>query len=270
MSLFSANGSPVYSGINADFYFGQSIGLKDLHATTVAGQAQGFCIDDDGNTYTVLYHTGKILKYNLYTGVETVYSFTADAYGHANDATFNPNTGKVYVASMNATGEVYELDPANSMALNRTLYTYDEDGNAVKVWAIAYDRRRSRYITFDTTPALREYDNSFNLLTTKTLTSESLLSIWPTTRQGMETDGNFLYLISYDTSQINITDMGLNLVKVLPLSITTEPESMTYDWNTGMMFLCDWSSAQKSKVRLMRMKQPSPEAFFEAYSGLAT
>ena len=202
--------------------------------------------------------------------METVYSFTADAYGHANDATYNPNTGKVYVVSMLATGEVYELDPANSMALNRTLYTVDENGNAVKVWAIAWDRKRSRYITFDTTPALRTYDASFNLLSTKALTSDGLLSVWPTTRQGMETDGDFLYLISYDTSQINITDMDLNPVKVLPLGVTTEPEALAFDWNTGMMFGTDWSSSAKTSIRLLMFKKHAPEAYVEAFNSLAT
>lgn len=268
MALYKFNGDPVYPGLDADRQLSESIRIKSLFNSTTAGQTQGSCIDDDGNIYSVLYSVGKIAKYNVYSGTETIYTFTAGGYGHANDAAFNPTTGKVYVVSMNTTGEVYELDPSNDMALTHTYIATKTGGSATQIWCLAYDRKTGHFIAFDTEKSMLTYDASFNLLSSVTVSA--LDTIWPDTRQGMETDGDYLYLVSYSPNVITVIDMAGNMVKRYSLAVTTEPETLIYDWNSGMLFLQDWSSATKYSIRLLMLKRHVPEAYVEAFSSLAT
>lgn len=253
--IYDVNGNPLIS------YLGDRMTSRTVYTSGTTGQSQGSCIDDDGNIYTVYYQAGKITKYNIYTKQETVYTFTANAYGHANDATFCPETGLVYVASMNTTGEVYALDPANNMALDTTYIAKGSGGSAVQIWDIAYDRRTGQFIAFDTNNNLLRYDTSFDLVSSTSI--EGLSTKWPATRQGMDTDGIYIYFLSYDPNVVNVVDMSANIVATYELDISSEPETLVYDWNTGMMFVQDCQS-NTVKIRLLSYKDWVSAAYVNA------
>lgn len=257
MNLYDINGNPVIS------YLGDRMTSRTVHTSSTTGQSQGSCIDDDGNIYTVYYSAGKITKYNIYTKQETVYTFTANAYGHANDATFCPETGLVYVTSMNTTGEVYALDPTDSMALDATYIARGSGGSAVQIWDIAYDRRMGQFIAFDTNNNLLRYNTSFTLVSSTPV--EALSTKWPATRQGMDTDGTYIYCLGYNPNVVNVLDMSANLVTTYELDITSEPETLIYDWNTGLMFVQDCQS-NTVKIRLLNYKEWVSAEYVDAFS----
>lgn len=208
--------------------------FTSLFTTTTVGNTQGSCIDDDGNIYTVFYAVGAIVKYNIYTGEETTYSFTANLYGHANSLTYNPNTGYVYVASMKTTGEVYVLDPSNSMAVAAIKYALKGDGTALTPWCMAYDRNTRRFY-LQSAGVLYQYDDDFNLVD-YSVTFD--IDDWGGTRQGMETDGTYIYGVSYGQNYLYVFDLTGTLVTTVNCTaLTQEPEELMYDWNSGIFYI---------------------------------
>lgn len=206
-------------------------------------QTQGACIDDNGNIYEIYYGTGKFIRYNVNTKVVTEFTtFTSGAYGHANDMAFNPNTGYIYVGSMNSTGEVYVIDPVD-MTLHNTLYAYKSDGvTPITVSNICYDRKGERFICLNA-GVIYFFDDNFNLINTGTY----LTSDWTDTHQGAETDGNYIYAVTWKGNGgsypgtincIHVFSMlGVHVATVSMSDQTNEPEDLCYDWNTGLFYV---------------------------------
>ena len=224
---YDINGIEVYSGVT---FLDSSI-VTNVYTSSITAQPQGGCIDDDGNIYVCFYSEGKFRKYNISTGSLTEVSFTPNAYGHANGMTYNPNTEYFYVASMKNTGEVYVFDA--SFNLVDTLYAKDANDTIFNCWNIAYDRIGRRFITMRN-GTIYFFDDNFDLIKTRTY----LLSDWPDTRQDIETDGRFIYAISYSDNLINVFAFSGALVKTISNSaFSGEPESMCYDWENDIYYI---------------------------------
>lgn len=206
--------------------------ITDIFTSSITQQPQGGCIDDDGNVYVCFFsNAGKLLKHNINTGVELQVSFTGGTYGHANGMTYNPNTGYLYLASMNNTGEVYVFD--TSLNLVNTLYARDSRGAVFNCWNIAYDRIGNRFVTMSN-GTIYFFDDSFKLISTGAYTTND----WPNTRQDIETDGAYIYALSAYPHKICVFNMKGQLIKqIVNTAFIGEPESMCYDWINGIYYI---------------------------------
>lgn len=253
MSIYSINGDPLQAvyGINGNSLtqcydiegnalmgepptFLDSATITNIYTSSITAQPQGGCIDNDGNIYVCFNDAGKFRKYNINTGTLTEYSFTPDAYGHANGMTYNPNTGYLYLASMNSTGEVYVFD--KSFNLVDTLYARDGNGNIFNCWNIAYNRNTEKFIAVSSVNGGIIYfmDNDFNYVRSVAFDA----SEWANTRQDIETDGQFIYGLAYNPNHIYVFDFRGNLIKdISNTAFTGEPESMCYDWTNDKYYI---------------------------------
>lgn len=235
MNFYDFNGNLIGSLSNQGFL---SEAKTKLLYTGDTGQTQGSCIDDNLNVYTAYYTLGKWLVYNLKTHEKTTYSFTANAYGHMNDLAFNPNDGYVYCASMNTTGEVYVFDPSNNMSLVDTLYARDGSGTVFGISNLAFNRKTNKFVSIiPPTQKIRIFNGS-------TFAYESDVSISNFysngTRQGIETDGEYIYhIVSPDSNNTTVVAYSYDGARetenpiVIYASTSPEFESMCYDWNNS-------------------------------------
>lgn len=205
--------------------------ITDFYTSTLV-QPQGGCIDDNGNVYACFYSAGIMFKHNLNTGAEMQKTFTPEAYGHANGMTYNPNTGYLYLASMNDTGEVFVLNTTD-LSLVDTLYAKDSGGAVFNCWNIAYDRTRERFVTMSG-GTIYFFDDNFDLISTGAYDPND----WPYTRQDIETDGVYIYALSFNPNAIFVFDMSGRLVKqIANTAFSGEPESMCYDWINNIYYI---------------------------------
>lgn len=211
--------------------FADETTITDVYTSSITSQPQGGCIDDSGNVYVCFYSAGKFLKHNISSGTNTEVSFIANAYGHANGMAYNPNTGYLYLASMNDTGEVFVFD--TSLNLVDTLNALTGDGTPIPCWNIAYDRIGGRFITLHS-GVIYFYDDNFELLDTGSYN----ITDWAETRQDIETDGTYIYALSYRSNKICVFDMSGHLVKqIVNTAFSGEPESMCYDWINDIYYI---------------------------------
>ena len=218
-----------------EIVFADNATITSIYTSSITYQPQGGCIDDNGNVYGCFYISGNFIKYNLSAGVETIIT-SPDAsgsqpWGHANGMTYNPNTGYFYVASQNDTGEVYVFDA--SFNLVDTLYAKNANNTVFNCWNICYDRITQRFITMSG-GVLYFFDNNFNLDNTGTYDPND----WSATRQDIDTDGSYIYALSWNTNKITVFDMNGNQIKVISCTaFVGEPESICYDWKTGDFYI---------------------------------
>ena len=204
--------------------------VTNKYTSSITSQPQGGCIDDDGNTYVCLYKSG-FFRYNLVTGDTFQTSFSGEVYGHANGMTYNPNTEKLYLASMNSTGEVYVFD--KSFNLVDTLYARNGNGDVFTCWNIAYDRNTHRFISLGS-GVIYYFDDNFDLVDTGTYSVDD----WPNTRQDIETDGTYIYCLSYQPNRIAVLDTtGRQVALIGNTAFSGEPESMMYDWVNDVYYI---------------------------------
>lgn len=249
-TLYDIDGNQVVTAYDIDgnliplISFRDSALVTDVFTSTISVQPQGGCIDDDGNVYVCFYHAGKMLRHNIITGAELETSFTPDAYGHANGMAYNPTTDRLYLASMNTTGEVYVFD--KSFNLLDTLYARNDAGNIFTCWNIAYDRKRNRFISMSGNKMMF-FDNEFNFLSYVPYVSSE---IWPYTAQDIETDGDFVYAVGWDSNHISVVGMNGDLVKMIAnTAYTGEPESLCYDWMNGKYYMEGKNSSNRFVIR---------------------
>ena len=211
--------------------FADETTITDVYTSSITQQPQGGCIDDDGNVYVCFYSIGKFLKYNVSSDASTEYSFTAGGYGHANGMAYNPNTGYLYLASMKSTGEVYVFDTYCNLV--DTLYAKDGSNNVFNCWNIAYDRIGQRFVVMHS-GVIYFFDDDFDLITTGTYN----VNDWAETRQDIETDGTYIYALSYNPNKICVFTMDGHLVKqITNTAFSGEPESMCYDWINDIYYI---------------------------------
>lgn len=205
--------------------------ITDVFVSSLTQQPQGGCIDDDGNVYVCFYNVGKFLKHNINTGAESQKTFSGGIYGHANGMAYNPNTNYLYLASMNDTGEVFVFD--KSFNLVDTVYAKNGDGTAFNCWNIAYDRIRQRFVVMSA-GIIYFFDDDFELIST----GSYAVNDWAETRQDIETDGTYIYALSYNPNKICVFDMYGHLIKqIINTAFSGEPESMCYDWVNDVYYI---------------------------------
>lgn len=242
-SVYTVDGTEIFGGIPSP----NIVDNATCHRlyTKNETQTQGACIDDDGNIYEIYYKKGKFLRYNIKTKTATEFpTFTSgtEVYGHANGMCYNPNTEYIYIAPSLDTGEVYVIDPSD-MTLYDTLYAYQADGvTPINVWNICYDRTHQMFICMHS-GTMYFYDDAFNLIKTETYDPND----WALTRQDIETDGEYIYVVSWKgngssyqgvSNDIHVFSMlGEYLDTVTMSNQTDEPEDLCYDWNTGLFYV---------------------------------
>lgn len=249
MRVYDVNGNPLSSAYDVEGHalsavydvegnlldgivFADETTITDVYTSSLTQQPQGGCIDDDGNIYVCFYNVGKFLKHNISTGVETQKTFTGGTYGHANGMTYNPNTGYLYLASMNDTGEVFVFDTAD-LSLVDTVYARDSGGTVFNCWNIAYDRTGERFVVMSG-GTIYFFGDNFDLISTGTYD----VNDWAQTRQDIETDGTYIYALSYNPNKICVFDMNGHLVKqIVNTAFSGEPESMCYDWTNEIFYI---------------------------------
>lgn len=229
-SVYDVNGNPL-----TDSPFEDNATITTIYTATTTLQPQGGCMDASGNICSCLYMSGKFIKYNLQAGTQSIITppqaSGSQPWGHANGMTYNPNTGYYYVASQNSTGEVYVFD--SSFNLVDTLYAKDANNNVFNCWNICYDRLTRRFIAMSVN-VLYFFNDSWELVNTGTY----IESEWGTTRQDIETDGTYIYCMSWSPNKIFVFDM--NGVFVKEISCTAfggEPEAICYDWTSGNFYI---------------------------------
>ena len=269
-SVYTVDGTEI-SGIPSPNIVDSAVSHELYTTSSSSGQTQGFCMDDEGNIYGIYYKGGKFVRYNVNTGVATIFStFTSgtEVYGHANGMTYNPNTGYIYIAPMLATGEVYVIDPSD-MTFADTLYAYKADGETpVNVWNICYDRENSQFICMSS-GTIYFYDDTFELISIATYD----INDWVLTRQDIETDGTYIYASSTEDNAVYVFKMDGTLVGTITLDDqTNELEDVVYDWQTGLFFSCYSKRNQTytgAKIDFLDMKAYYTNAEVEAILSLA-
>lgn len=207
----------------------EDISLTALPAYAASGQKQGACTDGkyiyqcsgDASNYTYM----SIIKYNIAT-MEIVSTTTFNGtpnFGHANDMTYDPVTGYLYVCTMLSDGSVIRID-SKDMSYVDTLTLIKGTGETYPVWQLAFDRVTRKLIVAVNTE-YRIYDPDGTYIGAVTLDSPI-----DATAQGMETDGVYIYRITYNPNCIDVCDMDGTRIDTYNIPISSEPETMMYDW----------------------------------------
>lgn len=219
---YDINGNALMSNI----VFDDSTTVTNVYTSTINAYPQGGCMDDDGNLCACLLTTSQFIKHNIATGNDVLYSFTPDAYGHGNGMAYNPNNERFYVASMKDTGEVYVFN--KSFTLVDTLYPKDSSDNTYVSFNICYNRFTKQFIILAEDNYIRFYDDNFDLVSQVAFD----ISEWKYTRQDSETDGNYIYAVSYNPNALFVFDFEGNMIKEISnTGFGGEPENLCYDWH---------------------------------------
>ena len=196
---------------------------------------EGACIVGEETIVYCYYNLNIFVKYNLRTYERQIIHYDdvpelADF--HNNDMTYNPTTDKVYVATTNST--LVELN-SSTLEVENVYELKDENGDTVNFSNIAYDRINNRYycwVNQTLSPfVFNIYDASFNYVDSISANiSQSL-----TYRQGLETDGEYLYFTSsnpYPRIFKIAFDGSYCYYDISGASATTyEVETIINDWN---------------------------------------
>lgn len=249
-SAYDINGvslSEVYDIYGNAIQFEQGIQWLDtavitaLPSISVTGVKQGGCTDGeyiyqcsgDSTNYTYM----QIIKYKISDGTYIIKRFDGTPnFGHANDMTYNPNTGYLYICTMLEDGSIIVLDP-DDLSYIETIYIKNYEGDPYKVWQFCYDRYLDVYysscgIEAYSTTSICVYDANWNCI------EQRVIADIPTaTMQGSETDGEYYYRILYNPNIINVVDLTTGeLVKNITNPVSNEPEAIMYDWNGNYYF----------------------------------
>ena len=213
--------------------FDTSAALVSLPPIKLSGTLQGGCTDGT-YIYQIIYTTtdvaGILVKYNIATGAYTTKAFTDSIpFGHGNDMAYSPNTARIYVATMSADGAVVELD--TDLNYIATRYLANPNGSAYAVWGICYDRIRGRLLSLCRN-GVAVYDDSLACVGWFKMPSAPVA-----TMQGFETDGVYLYRVTYKPSTIDVSTIRGDHVATVDLPLSGEPESLMYNWDNGAYYV---------------------------------
>jgi len=199
------------------------------------GTMQGACTDGEF-IYYIYYNRNTIKKYDIKTGTVTSKTYTDGLYGHANDMTYNPNTNKLYIATMNDYGHICSVNPS-TLEYENTFILKWGNGDIAVCHGIAYDRIHNRYILTVVPPdgitAYGQYymitDSNFNYIKTMVTPQPEIYTI-----QGCETDGYLIYRTLWDntnnTNYINVYNYNGEYFKTIHIENASELESVMQDW----------------------------------------
>ena len=212
--------------------FDDSTTVTNVYTSNINLYPQGGCMDDEGNLCTCLMPAGtsstvsKFIKHNISTGDDVIITVDGANYGHGNGMAYNPNNERFYLTSMKDTGEVYVFN--KSFELVDTLYARDENGDVYTCFNLAYNRISRRFISM-THGKMFFYDSDLNYITHSTYDPAD----WPQTCQDIETDGKYVYGVSYNPNSLSVFDFQGNFIKLITnTGFTGEPENLCYDWSS--------------------------------------
>lgn len=208
--------------------------INVLPSISVTGVKQGGCTDGtyiyqcsgDSSNYTYM----KVIKYKISDGTYTVVQYNGTPnFGHANDMTYNPNTGYLYVCTMLSDGSIIVLD-ADDLSYVDTIYLTGQNATAVTVWQFCYDRIANKYYSTSQGNML-VYDSNWNYESTV------ILPTMPSgTQQGCETDGEYYYRVLYNPNKIVVCTLGGVYETTITNPVSGEPETLMYDWDGNYYF----------------------------------
>lgn len=231
--VFDVNGNRIPLVTEPQWY--DTAVITKLPTVSVTGVKQGGCTDGehiyqssgDAANHTYM----NIIKYKISDGTYTTAHFDGTPnFGHANDFTYNPNTGYIYICTMESDGSIVVLD-ASDLSYVETIYITDYSGNPWSVWQIAYDRVNDLYYSPTSTTNLCVFDSNWQCIEERTIAD-----IPSATQQGCETDGTYYYRILYNPNLINVVKLTGELVKNITNPVTKEPEAIMYGWDGNYYF----------------------------------
>lgn len=185
-------------------------------------QIQG-CCSDGTNLY--FGNSGFMCRLNPLT--KEKFTKTGLTLYHCNDVAYNPNTGLVYVATMESSGategQITCLN-ASTLEVDSLIFPEDDQGNIVHSSGIAYDRLNDKFIlSASHTYAFFDSDWNFERKFTYQTTG---------TYQGLETDGEYIYRpLSGGGERILVLTMAGDPIKTISMKKSGELEGVAYDWN---------------------------------------
>ena len=235
-SAYDANGSKIWESepqpVQREWLDTAIVSV--LPSITQTGTKQGGCTDGtyiyqcvgDSKNFTYM----KVIKYKISDGTYTVRQYDGTPnFGHANDMTYNPNTGYLYVCTMRADGSILVLD-ADDLSYVETVYALNSGGNPYYVWQICYDRLANCYYSGDGSSNL-VYDSNWNYVRTIQTSAHP-----DATAQGCETDGEYFYRITYNPNLVDVCTVDGRFVKTITIPVSGEPEAIMFDWNGNYYF----------------------------------
>lgn len=224
MAIYKVDGSMV----NANSIVGD---LRSKAYTTIISEVQGTqgACTDGVYLYSANTSSG-IYKFDILGRSTTSETLSVDT-DHANDMTYNPLTGKLYICTMDASANIAIVDPNTFEAELFELKNPDESVHLC--YGIAYDRKNDQYIIADGGTSGTGYsffDSDFKFIKTITISRNESYTI-----QGIETDGEYIYRALYggsgQGSYIYIHDMDMKYITCIEIPYSGELESISYDWD---------------------------------------
>lgn len=253
MAIYDINGNSLVD-LNGPV-FRESAYLHRLLSET-GGVMQGACTDGE-YIYYVYYNTNIIKKFNISTGEVTSKTYTSGLYGHANDMTYNPNTGRIYLTVMDNGAHIAVIDPSTLEQIEQFVL-YGEGGTVQPCHGIAYDRIHDRYVVANATTITGTYgqrytvyDSSFHYVDTIVMPSPETYTI-----QGIETDGTFIYRALWDenngTNYIKVYDFEGTYIKTVKINNSNELETVASDWNGN--WYCNFNTSSGGDLYICGIK----------------
>lgn len=207
--------------------------VTSLPGINLAGVKQGACTDDT-YIYQICFDStaltsGFFIKYKIADGTYTTKSFSGTMYGHGNDMCYNPNNQHIFVACMTNDGSIVELD--TDFNVIQTHYLVGNGGSVYTVWQFCFDRNTNQFMSANS-GGMAVYDQNWNYVSWFSMPTH------PTaTAQGCETDGAYIYRITYNPNYIDVATIDGKYVKTIDLPVSGEPESIMYNWGNGDFYI---------------------------------
>ena len=222
---------------------------EQIAEISISGTRQGGCTDGEyiyqTSGDTDYYTSMTIIKYKIADGTYTTKTFSGTPnFGHANDMAYNPNTGYLYVCTMLSDGSVIVLD-ASDLSYVETIYLKNASNESYKVWQFCYNRWEDCYYSAYSNNYL-VYNNEWEYVKTIEMPSSQ-----QATAQGCETDGQYIYRLTYNPNYIDVAKVDGTYVTTINLSTGGhEPEAIMCDWN-GKFYV---STHQENIARFFGVK----------------
>ena len=235
--VYTLNGSRIYEvhDLNGTMYNLRGDFLDTAVLTALSGSVsstgdkQGGCTDGeyiyqasgDASGYTYM----NIVKYNISSGSSTSVAFSGSPnFGHANDMTYCSYDDCIYICTMLADGSIIALDAA-TLNYVKTVYAKNANNEPYYVWQICYDRLTNRFYSASGN-GFAIYDKDWNYLSTMQVPTHP-----SATSQGCETDGTYIYRVTYNPNLIDVMTVDGEYVTTITNPMEGEPETLMYDWN---------------------------------------
>jgi len=206
---------------------------------------QGGCIDGSNHyIWLTVYNSGNcsLNSINIYTGTnDGSKSLTLDenTLGHCNDITYNNLLDCYFVTTLLSDKPIIKLD--NQFEYADTIIPKDGNNNTVVACAIAYDRLNNRYYITNNTDGdydIYVYDDGWNFI------SKIICQNSDVTKQGIETDGTFIYKVRSDQSVIKYPHIQVYRIDGtyfgefdISQIYGEEIEGIGFDWNNNTYFI---------------------------------